>query len=321
MLNRCLIAVLAALAAAFAAPAFGEDGKVVLALGAGAGSSAMQYTLKLRSADGRFSRNVTYVQDHPLSNKRDFDGAEENGVVRVLSLPAGAWEIFGAAMTNWPTEYRPLASFQIPFTVLAGQAIYIGDYRARAASGADKALGLSFEVSDQSARDIPVAKRADKKISEIAIALPDVTGAHTPVFVSPADLIRALGEAKGAMAPLCTGDGCASASGDLEIFRIETIPSGAEVKTSAGLGCLATPCSISAPRDAPFDVTVSLSGYQAAPVRIGVSDFGGSGARQHVSVFGTLGTIADVAAGKTRELSPNPLLILMAPAAPSRPPS
>ena len=58
------------LAFILAAPAYADaNGKVVLTLGAAPGEGVMQYTLTLRSADGRSLRDVTDIQDHPLANK------------------------------------------------------------------------------------------------------------------------------------------------------------------------------------------------------------------------------------------------------------
>jgi hypothetical protein len=306
-----------AMSITIASPALGaENGKVIVALGAGPGSSAMEYSLKLRSADGHAFRSVTYVQDHPLANKRDFDGADENGIVKIISLPAGAWEIFGAAMDDWPVHYRPLASFQIPFTVAAGQTVYIGDYRATFITDKDGKRNFFFEVTDQSARDIPIARRASGSISAVSVGVPDVSGAHTPVFMSATDLTR-VSPTGGALAPaLCAGDACNAPSSDTETFKIETIPSGAQVSASNGFVCPSTPCAFKAPRQAPFDLSISLAGYQSASARVGVGDFGGdTGASRHGALFGAIGMMAEAATGADKELTPNPLLVVLQPSA------
>ena len=74
------------------------------------------------------------------------------------------------------------------------------------------------------------------------------------------------------------GEACKTAFGGFEDFTIETIPSGAEMKTSTGLGCAPTPCTIKAPRQTPFEVAIAFSGYMATSASVGVADFGGAGA-------------------------------------------
>ena len=234
--------------------------------------------------------------------------------MRVISLSPGTWEVFGAVMIEWPTEYRPLAAFELPYTVTAEQTVYIVDFRAMSATDKGVRRGLSFEVRDKSARDLPIAKRADKKISDITLAIPNVSAAHTPVLISAAMLAQAASAGPAPTPGLCTGEACKTASGEAENFTIETIPSGAEVKTSTGLGCPATPCTIRAPRQTPFEVAISLSGYNPTSTSVSVADFGGAGANQHVSIFGTLGTVTNTATGRSKELTPNPLLVVLEPA-------
>jgi hypothetical protein len=71
--------------------------------------------------------------------------------------------------------------------VKSGETVYIGDYRAHAAvwsgNGQNPANGVVFDVSDQSARDIPIAKKKDKEIGEVTVSIPDTTSGR-PYFQS-----------------------------------------------------------------------------------------------------------------------------------------
>lgn len=192
MFPRAIFAavIFTALAAAPACAADDADkGKVVLGLGAQPGTEFNLYQLKFRTRDGKHNDYITYGQHGFLvTDRRDFDDAGENGAVKILTMPAGDWEIYTISLLDiYNITFTPKAEFSIPFTVKAGETIYLGDFKA---VGGPKnytddyhPTGAYFVVGDRSARDIPIAQKKDAKIGAVTVAIPDVAAAHTPFFV------------------------------------------------------------------------------------------------------------------------------------------
>jgi opacity protein-like surface antigen len=169
------------------AEAHDAEGKVVLGFGAGPDTSFQACQLQFQSVDGEHSDFIQYTQTSPFfGTHRDFDDASENGAVKILTLPAGNWIIWNVMVATFPTAITTPSGFAIPFTVKAGETVYIGDYRAHSESWQDNGRtavgGLSFDVSDQSARDIPIAKQKDKDIGDVTVAIPDIAAANVPYF-------------------------------------------------------------------------------------------------------------------------------------------
>jgi hypothetical protein len=184
---RHILAAILLAAGIASAHARDTDGKVVLGFGASPGTNFQICQLLFQSADGEHSDFTAYIQTSPFfGTHRDFDDASENGAVKILSLPAGNWIIYNITLGNFPTAVTPLDGFAIPFTVKAGEAVYIGDYRAHGAlwqsHGESSVQGVAFDVSDQSARDIAIAKRKDKNIGDVTVAIPDIAAAGVPFF-------------------------------------------------------------------------------------------------------------------------------------------
>lgn len=177
-----------AVCVALAVPAAANDGKVVLGLGAYPGTDYQEYMLNFRSLDGHHNDFTAYIQEAAFfTTHRDFDDASENGAVRILSLSPGDWEIYTTSITSYPQTLTPKTEFSIRFTVKENETVYIGDYRALAIkdSGGQE-QGAVYLVSDQSARDVPLAKQKDKKIGDVTVTIPDVAAANTPLFKAAA---------------------------------------------------------------------------------------------------------------------------------------
>jgi len=75
------------------------------------------------------------------------------------------------------------------------------------------------------------------------------------------------------------------------VLAIESIPKGAEVSTSLGSGCK-TPCELEITTDQPFSITLARSGYETTTVDVQISN---------------------------AQLTPNPISVLLRPAAQKRP--
>ncbi len=109
---------------------------------------------------------------------------------------------------------------------------------------------------------------------------------------------------------------CATVTrGTNQTWSVETVPSGASVKTSNGFACDQTPCTFKMPRKSQFEVTVSKVGYRAyqGHVTNKVSGSGGAGMAGNVLVGGIIGAGVDVATGAMLDLTPNPLRVTLEP--------
>ncbi len=162
------------------AQASDSDGKVILGFGASPGTTFQEVQLLFQSADGRHNDFTAYIQTSPFfGTRRDFDDASENGAVKILSLSPGDWTVSGLKYATFPNLAAPLKTIARPFTVTSGGTVYIGDYRAHAATwsgdGQTPVNGVVFDVSDQSTRDIPIAKQKDKSIGDVTVMIPDTT--------------------------------------------------------------------------------------------------------------------------------------------------
>lgn len=107
---------------------------------------------------------------------------------------------------------------------------------------------------------------------------------------------------------------CASVTrGTTDVFVVETTPSGAQVKTTNSFACDATPCSFKMPRKSEFQVTVSKPGYVSTTHSITnkVSGAGSAGMAGNILVGGLIGVGVDAYTGAMKDLTPNPLIVVM----------
>lgn len=87
-------------------------------------------------------------------------------------------------------------------------------------------------------------------------------------------------------------------------LQLESMPTGAEARTSAGPSCR-TPCSVSVPASQPLTVTYTLDRYQ--PQTVSVQPVQQTVASPNVDLGGTSFVV---------ELDPNPVFAQLAPTAP-----
>jgi hypothetical protein len=180
----------------------GQDaGKVVLGMGATAGTSYSSYSLLFRKKShsvneekataGRF----TYFQTNVFYRQAaDYQTSAEGGVVLVQSLPPGVYEIYnfdiffnaGTVQNN----YGSRVDFSIPFTVKPGQTTYLGNYQANKLTGKNF-LGLSlpagavFVVTDRLKAELPIAEAKIKSaLPAVQDATPQPNQIGNPFFTS-----------------------------------------------------------------------------------------------------------------------------------------
>jgi hypothetical protein len=94
-------------------------------------------------------------------------------------------------------------------------------------------------------------------------------------------------------------------------WTVESDPVGAQVTTTNGFSCDATPCTFTMERKAKFEVTVSKEGYKAYKGHIDHEVSGGGGAAMAGNVIagGLIGVGVDASTGAMDDLKPNPLRV------------
>lgn len=111
--------------------------------------------------------------------------------------------------------------------------------------------------------------------------------------------------------------GCATITrGSHQAFTVESTPAGAQVTTSLGLSCNATPCTFPrVERDSEFSVTVSKQGYQTwtGAVTHQTASAGAAGMAGNILLGGIIGAAVDANSGAMRDLVPNPLRVTLEP--------
>ena len=96
-------------------------------------------------------------------------------------------------------------------------------------------------------------------------------------------------------------------------WEVQTTPPGATVKTTNGMSCDSTPCSLRMERKSDFSATISKPGYKSVNVQVHhkVSGSGGAGMAGNVLVGGLIGAGVDVASGAMLDLTPNPVVLAL----------
>lgn len=118
----------------------------------------------------------------------DYSG-RESGFVVVEKLPPGQYEIYNYGITgtnivstiNWSSN----VPFSIPFNIEPGKATYIGNFArgcwcARSTAIADY-LGY-FVISDNSTRDLAIARTKEPALPEVNIDVWDAAKLNSPIF-------------------------------------------------------------------------------------------------------------------------------------------
>src|SRR3712207_2745830 len=120
-----------------------------------------------------------------------------------------------------------------------------------------------------------------------------------------------------ALAALPLGACATVTRGTTEQVAFQSEPSGAEVTTSTGLSCSATPCSIEIPRKDQFIATFTKPGYRPQQVTVGTQVAGGgtAGLAGNVLIGGIVGVVVDSANGSALDHTPNPVMASLAPGA------
>lgn len=164
-----------------------DAGVLVLSLGAYKGADYSVYRLFFRTRDKSKTAQLTYSR----SARPDYSNDYIAGAVRTYSLEPGEYEFYDFELffTNgFLTEhFSAKEPFSIPFTIKPTQTIYLGEFRAMPLSGSSLIglpahAGAKFQLSDQSARDLPLAKSQNSLVAIPEIRIPDPTVIASPLF-------------------------------------------------------------------------------------------------------------------------------------------
>lgn len=126
---------------------------------------------------------------NPRPSNLDYRGREA-GRVFVRTLPPGRYEIydfgFRGSIVVENLEWSSSTPFAVAFTIRPGEATYIGNF-ARAPSLGSRlepelgAVGY-FVVSDQSERDLPIARAKVPGLLPVRMEVSDVSGLGHPMI-------------------------------------------------------------------------------------------------------------------------------------------
>ncbi|MCG8428653.1 MAG: hypothetical protein MI754_14965 [Chromatiales bacterium] len=183
-----------------------DAGKIVVGIGAAAGTNYSSYSFLFRRVDQRSLPKdqqqvgrLMFLQNNIFSsNEPDYDTSSEQGEVLVQSIPAAKYEIFNFDIYDNGYVERNFSSrvdFSIPFTVEAGKITYLGNYQANKLMGKNYfglpiPAGALFVVSDRAQNDLEIAYRK-KEIPEIGAnnSTPTVDSIGNPLFIEPSSIV------------------------------------------------------------------------------------------------------------------------------------
>jgi hypothetical protein len=115
---------------------------------------------------------------------------------------------------------------------------------------------------------------------------------------------------------------CATVTrGSDEPVVFESEPSGASVRTTVGLSCPETPCTLQIPRKDQLVATFEMPGYKPTDVMVGTRMSGGgtAGLVGNAIVGGIIGVVVDANSGAAMDHYPNPVLARLEPLKPVSP--
>jgi hypothetical protein len=120
-----------------------------------------------------------------------------------------------------------------------------------------------------------------------------------------------------ALAALSVGACATVTRGTTDQVTFTSEPPEAEVRTSIGYSCPATPCTFEVSRKSEFIATFSKEGYEPLqiPVQTRVAGTGAAGFAGNVILGGVVGMAVDAGTGATLEHYPNPVHASLVPLA------
>jgi hypothetical protein len=153
------------------------------------------YQLMIRKADQSMATLVTHYYKNMFVSTNDMKDIGLHGHLSVKKLAPGDYEVFSYRV-SWPSsqylaggEVYPTEPFSIPFKVEAGKTTYVGCFGAvqlygKNFMGLKLPAGARFIVTDQSERDIPIARTKEPELGPVVLQVPDIDALNIPLFSS-----------------------------------------------------------------------------------------------------------------------------------------
>jgi hypothetical protein len=140
------------------------------------------YYVRAQRKDGRGDVHFLWHEGWAVSTGDDLAAVGGHGAIIMKELSAGDWEVNTFRLQSHGgfvrVRWSPAKEFSIPFTIRPGRATYIGSYQPVAY----KFGGARFVVTDQSARDIPIAKAKKPDLGPVDVEVFDVDKLHHPLL-------------------------------------------------------------------------------------------------------------------------------------------
>lgn len=130
------------------------------------------YSLRFRNKEsggvGRFMYGTSLLTGG--RQNLEWDNANDRGMVRAITLPAGGYEIYNYSIFYGQATFEAREEFSISFTVEPGKATYLGSVklvpvRGRNIFGVPMAAGGTLEISSNPSRDIALFRNKFPNIS------------------------------------------------------------------------------------------------------------------------------------------------------------
>jgi len=151
----------------------------------------LNITLRIRRRDGSDREDISDSAGNWLSSdKNDFVGTDEGGMMFTRSRTPGDWEVYSFAVTTGNGAiFWVKNDFSIPFTINSGRATYIGDFKTvgttyRSLLGITMPGGARMIVTDRSARDLPIAQAKKPDLGSVDISVFDVDKLANPLLTA-----------------------------------------------------------------------------------------------------------------------------------------
>lgn len=151
-------------------------------------------TISITSTEkGGFGRSLGYTNLTALGDRKSHSfGGNKSGYVIAERFPAGQYQVSDFHMEYGPakTHFRSKEKFSLPLEVKAGEVVYLGEFVATGTTYKPVVLipnvkNPYFLVSDQRARDMPIAVRENPALAGLPVrSVRVVDTTVTPFFRS-----------------------------------------------------------------------------------------------------------------------------------------
>lgn len=146
-----------------------------------------KYDIDVQNLDTGDHRNVPWSNGLFNASPNDLASVGGNGTVVTWGLHPGRYAVTYYDLKGGMLEFFPDDSFSIPFTIRAGRSTYIGSYQPISGTrnglfGAQVVWGAHFVITDESARDIPIARAKNTTLGPVDVEVFDVDQLNNPLL-------------------------------------------------------------------------------------------------------------------------------------------